>query len=128
RIDFALASLPLPIPFIQAGKMRGIGIMAVRRNPAVADVLTFQEQGFGSSQMISWSMVLLPAKTPKQIVEQVNAMFNKALQDPEVMQRLRTIHLSPADPMPWHEVQSLLATDAKRVAEIVKRAQVKAVN
>ena len=74
---------PSSIANVRSGRLRALGIANDTRHPAAPEVPTFKEQGidmvFGS-----WFGFMVPADTPKPIVEKLNAGLNKSLQDPAV--------------------------------------------
>jgi tripartite-type tricarboxylate transporter receptor subunit TctC len=75
---------------INAGKLKALGIASEKRIPELPNVPTMKEVGV---PMVAnaWYGVMLPAGTPKEIAEKLNAAFNKVLKDPEVKKRLQSI-------------------------------------
>jgi tripartite-type tricarboxylate transporter receptor subunit TctC len=81
---FAYASF---VPQLQAGTIRLLGIATSERSPLVPDLPTMTEQGF-DVLITSWYGVLVPAGTPKPIVDKLADALNKAMADPEVVKAL----------------------------------------
>ena len=75
---------------IKAGKLKALGVAADKRIPELPNVPTMKEVGV---PMVAnaWYGVMLPAGSPKDITEKLNAAFNKVLRDPEVKQHLQSI-------------------------------------
>ncbi len=79
---------------IKAGKMRGLGVTSAERLKAFPDVPTIGESipGF---EFTAWVGAFVPAGTPRDIVNKLNADLKKALADPDVSSKLRNATLDP---------------------------------
>jgi tripartite-type tricarboxylate transporter receptor subunit TctC len=76
------------VPYFQSGKLRALAVAAPQRMPQLPDVPTMAEAGFPGVEMNSWSGLLAPAKTPPEIVAKLNREAVKALQSPDVRDKL----------------------------------------
>ena len=83
---FAIASGVLPQ--IEAGKMKAIAITAEKRWPAAPHIPTLGELGYSGADSYAWIGLLAPAKTPREIIEHLEAATLKALAAPEQRQGL----------------------------------------
>ena len=83
NVDFYLSSVPTLQGQIASGKVRGLAVTSTKRAPILPNVPTVGEsvKGFESN---TWFGILAPVKTPKAIIDTLNAAINKALQDPAV--------------------------------------------
>ena len=70
---------------------------------------------------IPWYGIYVPAATPDDIVEKINAAINKALENPEVRQQLAVADI-PGKPMPLNELASLMKADHEKLTGVVKAA------
>ncbi len=86
-------------PHIQAGKFRVLGVAAPKRFSLMPDVPTLAEQGHAVSGGTFFAL-LGPARLPQAIVDFLNAEVNKALLDPEVQTRLRSLGVEPVGGAP----------------------------
>ena len=75
-------------PFVQSGRLRQIAVTSGKRFPPLPDVPTIAESGYRDIDMTSWWGLLAPAGTAADIVEKLNAATVKALNSPEVKERL----------------------------------------
>jgi tripartite-type tricarboxylate transporter receptor subunit TctC len=87
QVNISFFSLPLMVPHIKAGKMKGIAVGSRSRVPQVPDVPTLSET-FPGFEQYSWFGILGPAGLPKEIVMKVHRETTRALQAPDVNQRL----------------------------------------
>jgi tripartite-type tricarboxylate transporter receptor subunit TctC len=92
RLEFMLNPMPEPVPFIKAGRLRGLAtstpkaISALPDLPPVADAVPGYE-------VVTWQGLVAPAGTPKEIIDRLNAELIKALKDPEFAARMRGMGL-----------------------------------
>ncbi|MDC6160972.1 tripartite tricarboxylate transporter substrate binding protein [Achromobacter xylosoxidans] len=84
QIDMYLSSVPTLIGHVRNGKMRALAVTSAQRVPDMPDVPTIAERGFPGFEAVTWFGLAAPAGTPKDIVQRLNAEFNKALQTPEL--------------------------------------------
>lgn len=97
RIQLAWVPLVSSVGPIRDGKLRALAVSTPARSPALPDVPTIAEAGFPGGEFNFWVGMLAPARTPREIVNRLNAEVTRALQLPEVRQRLANLG---AEPMP----------------------------
>ena len=119
-----LFDVPLAMnPHVKAGKINSIGMASEKRLPGYPDISTFAEGGVPFIAN-TWSMVLAPAKTPKEIVSRLNAEINKILATPAVREKLDSTGVVAGSGSP-EEVAAFLASEVARNAKVIKDAGVK---
>jgi tripartite-type tricarboxylate transporter receptor subunit TctC len=87
QVDIAFVSTPLILPHIKSGKVKGIAVGGRNRMAQLPDVPTLAET-FPGFELVSWFGILAPAGTPKDAVARVHREITRALEVPEVNQRL----------------------------------------
>ncbi|MGH8691785.1 MAG: tripartite tricarboxylate transporter substrate binding protein [Burkholderiales bacterium] len=87
QVHISFFSLPLMVPHIKAGKMKGIAVGSRSRVPQVPDVPTLSET-FPGFEQYSWFGILGPTGLPREIVAKVHRETVRTLQAPEVGQKL----------------------------------------
>jgi tripartite-type tricarboxylate transporter receptor subunit TctC len=80
-------TLSSAISFIQAGKLKALGISTAKRIDALPQVPTMAEAGYPEMVSSSWQGVFVPAGTPRPIVERLHAALLATLDSPEIRQR-----------------------------------------
>jgi len=87
QVHISFFSLPLMVPHIKSGKMKGLAVGSRSRVPQVPDVPTLSET-FPGFEQYSWFGILGPAGVPKEVVAKVHRETVRTLQAPEVNQKL----------------------------------------
>lgn len=95
EIPVAFSTAPVAVPHIKSGRLRALAVSSGKRNPALPDVPTVAESGVAGYDMINWYGTVVPAGTPAVAINRLNAEINKALQLPDVQQRLASLGADP---------------------------------
>jgi len=100
QVPVLFDNLPSSVEFIKAGKIRALAVTTKTRVEQMPDIPTMDEQGLKGYETYSWQAIFAPAKTPKPIVDKLNAEVKKALADPALQQRLKdlTMTITPSTP------------------------------
>jgi tripartite-type tricarboxylate transporter receptor subunit TctC len=91
------------------------------RSTALPEVPTFNELGLKNVEAMGWFGFFAPAKTPPAIVDTLNRGINRALQSPDVADKLSRLGMDPATTTPA-EFARILAADYAKWGPIVKRS------
>jgi tripartite-type tricarboxylate transporter receptor subunit TctC len=94
QIDIHGTSITGSLPYIQAGKLRVLGVMDTHRLPQLPDAPTFQEQGYDMVATL-WYSLSVPAGTPKDSIDRLNKAVNQVIADPAFVTRARAIGMEP---------------------------------
>jgi tripartite-type tricarboxylate transporter receptor subunit TctC len=114
------------VPHVKSGKLRALGVMDTKRNPALPDVPTAQEAGLPElSNVIEWYGVVVPAATPRAVVQRLGDSVQRAMAAPEVLERINAIGQTPA-PTGSEEFARLIREDYARWQRVVKTSGAKA--
>jgi tripartite-type tricarboxylate transporter receptor subunit TctC len=75
-------------PHIRSGKLRPIAVTSAQRAASLPDVPTMAESGLAGFEAVSWIGALVPAGTPKPIVDRIHADMVAVLKMPDVQEKL----------------------------------------
>ncbi len=124
QVQVMFASMPATIPYVQAGKLRALGVTITKRSDVLPDVPTVSEflPGFDASVYYG---IGAPRGTPADIIDRLNTEINAGLADPAFKARLvelgsMTLPGSPAD------FGKFIANETQKWAKVVKFAHIKA--
>lgn len=108
-------------PQIKAGTLRGLAIASDKRLTSLPDVPTLAEAGYPHHESAIMHAVLLPAHTPKPIVERLYRAIAQAETLPDVRQRFATLGFQPKASTPA-EFAAEIKTEVERWAKVIKSA------
>jgi len=123
QLDFLSYDTTWAVIQARAGKLRVLAVTSAKRSTALPDVPTLTELGYGGTDVTPWWGVVVPAGTPRAIVDQLAALFNQitAAEDTKVF-----LANAAFDPLPGSpdQMQALLKSDAARWEGYAKRAKI----
>ena len=126
RIAIVFGQISTSIPYVNAGKLRALGVTASRRSPVYPDLPTIAEAGLPGYDMITWNGIGALAGTSREALTRLHVEIAKAVQTSEARSRYlqEGIELSPsASP---DEFREFLRNDVTKMARIVREAGIKA--
>jgi tripartite-type tricarboxylate transporter receptor subunit TctC len=119
HIQLMYSGFSSTLPHIKSGKLRAIAQTGAKRSAALPDVPTIAESGFPKFEATAWYGVHAPAKTPKSIVNRLNAEFVKALKMPDVRERLEGLGFEIAASTPEF-YGNYIKSEIQKWAKVVK--------
>lgn len=119
----SLGSTPV-MPHYKAGRLKIIAQTTAKRAPSLPEVPTYQEQGL-AIELDQWLGFLVPAGTPADVVQRLNAATAKVLALPAVQERLAPQGLEVASGSP-EEFARLYRSDYEKYARLVKELGIRA--
>ena len=88
RVDFYFCPITPAMPFIRDGKLLALAVSSSKRATALPDVPTTVEAGFPDSDFDFWIGMVVPKKTPRDIVARMHQETVNGLGDPAVKEKL----------------------------------------
>ena len=119
-VELMFASPTFSQPYIQAGRVRPLGMAGPRRMPLLPDVPTFHEAGLPGFELTCYHGLWFPAGVPSEIVRRVHAEAAQAIATPEVRSELEKQALIPVGSSP-EEFSAFLQKDVARYIGIAKK-------
>ncbi len=104
---------------IKAGRVKVLGIASLQRSPQLPDVPTTSESGVPGFEAVNWFCMFAPAKTPRPIINKVNAAVVKVMHDPEMRLRFNKFGADPVGSS-VQEFAAFVLRDMEKYAKIVK--------
>jgi tripartite-type tricarboxylate transporter receptor subunit TctC len=120
-----LVDIAVVTPHVKSGKVKVLGIGSPRRFEGLPDVPTIAESGVPDFEVSGLIGLICPAGTPREAIEKINAAAQKALEAPEVRERLTTLATIPMGGPPERLTQVMRA-DVEKWARVIKSANLKA--
>ena len=126
RTQFMSVGLIAGLPLIRAGKLTPLAVLDPERHPLLPDVPTTAEKGYPKVTLKTWFGLLMPATTPRNIVQRINAEMTKIAQSPEVLARYQSMGVDPVKPQGPEAFDASLKSEIERWTAIIKEANIKA--
>ena len=118
NIQAAFETIPGVIGQINAGTLRAIAVSSNKRVPFLPEVPTVAESGVPGYWTYSWNGIVVPAKTPREIVLRINKEINSAIATPEIQKRFRELIMEPRTGTP-EDLQRIYETDVTMWRRII---------
>jgi tripartite-type tricarboxylate transporter receptor subunit TctC len=124
RVHLMFNSVASIEPQVKAGRLRGLAVTSLKRSVLVPELPTVSEAGLPGFEVVAWAGVIAPAKTPKALVNRLNAEINKALALPAVGGKLVALGYEVVGGAP-EQFAGHIRKESVKWADVVKRAGVK---
>ncbi|HZO03381.1 MAG TPA: tripartite tricarboxylate transporter substrate binding protein [Burkholderiales bacterium] len=124
RVQIMFDAPPSLIAHIRSGKLRVLAAASAQRNRLLPEVPTFAELGHPKVAVSLWYGLLAPAGTPTPVIQRLNREVSRALDAPDVRERLEA---QGAEPMPGtpEAFAAFMRDEMAKWAPVVKQAGVK---
>jgi tripartite-type tricarboxylate transporter receptor subunit TctC len=123
QISLFFGDVTTSLPPVRASKLKGYAVSGLMRSPLAPDLPTLNESGIAGYDLTAWFAAFVPAKTPKPIVERLNAAFREALTDKDVASKLLGAGIEPQASSP-DELKAFVISETAKWAKIVADAKI----
>jgi tripartite-type tricarboxylate transporter receptor subunit TctC len=124
HVDVALLSLGSVLPQVKTGKLHAVAVTAATRANLLPDTPTLAESGATGMDGSIWVGIFVPVGTPMPIVQKLNAEFNRALQQPDVKEKIVSVGVDVVGGS-VETYTEFVKTDFARWGKIVKDSGIK---
>jgi tripartite-type tricarboxylate transporter receptor subunit TctC len=126
RINLMVAQVPAALPHIKGGKLRALGVASSAPLAALPEVPTIASAAaLPGFEAVSWYALMAPAGTPREVIAKIHGDVAKALQMPDVRERLAGMGAEPSGESPA-ELTARIKAEYDRWGEVVRKANIKA--
>lgn len=123
HIQIMFEQMYAAMPSIKGGKLRALAITSKTRSPLLPDVPTMAEAGYPAVEVLNWQGLVGPKNLPAALIAQLNQACNKALQDPEVKDRMLAQGNEIGGGTP-EQFAALIKAETPRWGKVVKDAKI----
>jgi len=113
------------VAFIKDGRLRGLAVTGTARSPTLPEIPTMAEAGFPDIEGSTWTAVLAPAGTPKEIVAELNRLIVASLAAPDVKEKLAAMAYVPVGNSP-EECTAFFKAEMAKWSKVIKDAGLRA--
>jgi len=120
----AFTALPPALGAVKEGQLRALGVAAEKRVAALPDLPTFAEQGVKDQEADTLTGIVVPAATPKAIVDLLYKEIARAVAQPDVKEKLATLGFNPIANTP-EEFGARIKTEIEKWGKVVRDAKLR---
>jgi tripartite-type tricarboxylate transporter receptor subunit TctC len=124
EVQFAFETIPSAIGQVKGGKLKGLAVTSDERSAAAPNLPTMKEAGLASFSVTSWAGLVVPAKTPKAVVERLTEATRAALQRTAVRTALAEDGAEPGGGSA-SDFARFMASETRGWGDVVRAAGIK---
>jgi len=111
-------------PLIRAGKVKALAVAAPKRIAPLPDVPTIAESGIDGFEAWAWQGIVVPAKTPPDVVAKIGDAYRKAIADSAVRQKIVEAGIDPLESTP-QQLVDYIASERAKWAKVIAEGNIK---
>ena len=123
EVEMVVVTVPATIPYIAAGRVRGLAVLGPERAATLPNVPTSAEAGMPELVMITWYGLAAPAGVRQDIIDRLNVAAVTGMQTPEVKQRLSKVGIESVTNTPA-AFASFMGAEVARWAQVIREAKI----
>jgi tripartite-type tricarboxylate transporter receptor subunit TctC len=125
QVQFNFDQVSVSLPFIKQGRVRALAVTTERRVASLPDVPTFAEAGIRGAEAATFTGVMAPLGTPKEVLARLHEGLEKALADKSVVERFESLG-AEARAMSPQEFAAYLKSEYDKWTPVIRKADLKA--
>ena len=119
QVQLVFSDAPPAVPHVKSGKLRALAVTGAKRTPLLPELPTVAESGVPGFELDNWWGILVPAMTPKPVINRINAEIVSIMQTADVKERfgnlgVEAIHGTPA------EFDAYIKSEYAKLAKIIR--------
>jgi len=124
NVMLSFATMPSSMTLVKGGKLKVLAVTGAKRSSLMPEVQTTAEAGLPGHEVSAWYSIVVRAGTPKAIIDQLHGAAVKALQFPDLRERLIAEGADPIGNNP-EEFSTFIRVETEKWANVVKTAGMK---
>jgi tripartite-type tricarboxylate transporter receptor subunit TctC len=124
QVPIVFCSVLAGMRYLESGRLRALAVTSASRVPAVPDLPAIAESGLPGYDLTAWYAVMVPAGTPSEIVQKLNAVLVKIIRTTDLKEKIESMGGIPVGGTP-EELTELIKADIPRWEKLVKESGAK---
>ena len=120
EVPLYFAPIATALPFIREGRLRALAVCTAKRVPMLPEYPTVAESGYPGYESSNWHGLVVPAKTPKEIITVIHAAAVAAVKRPDISKRMQALGLTPIGDQP-EEFAEFIKSDIEKWKKVVRQ-------
>ena len=125
EIDLAFDPMITTLQQLNSGRIRPLAVSTQKRAPQLPHLPTLTESGVKGYDATNWGGILVPAATPRTIIDRLNVSLNQGLAKSDVRERMLALGAEPLSGTP-EELGELIKRELARTGKIIRDAGLRA--
>jgi tripartite-type tricarboxylate transporter receptor subunit TctC len=126
RVSMTFATVSSVHTYVEAGRVRPLGVATLERNRRYKDLPTIAESGVpGFEAAGGWTGVCAPAGTPPAVIEKLHRAIAATMSEPEVISRFESLGYEVFKPMSPEQFASMMRVETEKWARVVSELNVR---
>jgi tripartite-type tricarboxylate transporter receptor subunit TctC len=122
HVQLVFADPASAVPQIRAGKVRALGVSSLTRLPVLPEVPPISEAGLPGFEAVSWSLAVVPARTPEPTLDKLNGELKAIVAMPDVQQQFIKFGMVPRTTPTPQQLRGFLKSEIARWGKLVHQA------
>lgn len=127
RVDVIFDNMPSILQHAKGGQLRALAVTTRERVAVVPEIPTIAESGVPGFDVFSWFGFFVAAKTPREVIAQINVDTNAALLHPPVKSRFEELGANPKGSTEA-ELATFLQSEIRKWGPVIKEARIRVEN
>ena len=124
RIQLAFGTAVAFLPHVQSGKLNALAVTDAKPSPVAPRLPTVAASGLAGFEALQWFGLFAPAGTPREVISRMNVEVQKALQMPDVQEKLQGLGMEVTASSP-DAFSNFIYAEASKWEKIVKESGAK---
>ena len=125
QVSMNIPSILTAMPHWKSGRLKALAVTGAKRSPVAAELPTMMEAGVKGYESATWYGVLVPVKTPREIVTRLNTDIVAILRQPEVRDRISKEGAEPVGSTP-DEFGAYMRSEIAKWGKVIRAAHIQA--
>ena len=121
QVQVVISTFASALPHVRSGRLRALGVTSARRSAATPEVPTLMESGVPDYEYSTWYALFVPAATPRQVVDRLNAVTRQVLATADMKQKYDAQGVEAWSNTPA-ELGAYLRTETEKWGNVVRAA------
>jgi len=122
QVPLIISSVSPVLPFVKNGRLRVLGVGGLKRSKIMPDVPTIAESGVPGYESNMWWGIMVPARTPKPVVQKLNRDIRQAVDAGDIPQRFADLGMEVRVSAP-EELTRIVNADIRKWSGIIRDAK-----
>lgn len=124
QVQLMMDSVTSALPHIKAGKIFALAVTTAQRVPQLPDVPSIAEVGYAGFEGVGWTGIVVPVRTPRELVDRISTDIGQVLNDPSVRDEIVARGGIPASSTPSGYAE-FIRNETTKWAQVIKEAQIR---